>query len=102
MTTALKLPGLPLGSLPFNSAGTSPGALVWGDINGDGTFQAQARHAAGNQPVDLVTGDFDYNRRLDLTVANPLSPDIPAGTIDYSRPGDVSVLGNGERTRRIL
>src|SRR5271157_982622 len=93
------------------STGTEPGAIVAGDFkgdgrtdlavantgsddvsvllgNGDGTFQNQARYAAGFGPSALVVGDFDGDgdSLTDLAVANYLSNDVSV------------LLGNGDGT----
>ena len=44
--------------------------------NGDGTFQEQARYAAGDGPIALVAGDFNGDGRQDLAVANSNSNNI--------------------------
>jgi hypothetical protein len=58
--------------------------------NGDGTFQPAVEYAVGSFPMSLVTGDFNRDGRLDLSVVNYGS---------YSSGGTVSILlGNGDGT----
>ena len=54
--------------------------------NGDGTFQAPVRIAAGASPTSLVAGDFNGDGRPDLAVANFDSNDMSV------------LLGNGDGT----
>jgi MBG domain (YGX type)/Bacterial Ig-like domain (group 3)/FG-GAP-like repeat len=54
--------------------------------NGDGTFQAGASYAVGNDPVALVTGDLNNDGKLDLVLCN-----FTDNTISV-------LLGNGDGT----
>ena len=54
--------------------------------NGDGTFQDQARYAAGHGPYAIVAGDFNGDGRTDLAVANYADNDVSV------------LLGNGDGT----
>lgn len=66
--------------------------------NGDGTFQAAKQVEVGDDPVHLVSGDFNGDGTLDLAVANSGNTGNDFGTFD---PGDVSVLlGNGDGSFR--
>jgi len=58
--------------------------------NGDGTFRKGVRAAAGPNPVDIATADFNGDGKLDVVVTN-----VPTGT----SPQTISVLlGNGDGT----
>ncbi|MBR0756724.1 VCBS repeat-containing protein [Bradyrhizobium jicamae] len=54
--------------------------------NGDGTFQDQMPYAAGTQPIDIATGDFNGDGKTDIVVA-------AAGAQAVS-----ILLGNGDGT----
>jgi hypothetical protein len=101
------------------SVGTSPGAVAIGDFNGDGkpdlvvanagnagladdgnvsvllgngdgTFQAAVKVAAGKNPASIVAGDFNGDGKLDLAVSNRGDPTSGAGA------AVIILLGKGD------
>jgi len=81
----------------FGPGSTPPGAVSILMGNGDGTFRPPVEYAVGQDPVAMVTGDFDGDGITDLAVAE--GGDSLWGT---GEPGGVSVLlGNGDGTFRV-
>ena len=69
------------------SVGNSVSVLLG---NGDGTFQAHMEYGTGLGPTEAVVGDFNFDGKLDLAVAN-YGPAYRAGSVSI-------LLGNGDGT----
>ena len=72
-------------------AGGDPGSVSVLLGNGDGTFQAALKVAAGTSPYSVVVGDFNGDGKLDLAVANNGNFSGDSGGVSMS-------LGNGDGT----
>jgi hypothetical protein len=68
--------------------------------NGDGTFQAAAKYAAGPEPFSMAVGDFNSDGKLDLAVTNVC--DLTQNDfMCASENAQISVLlGNGDGSFR--
>ena len=53
-----------------SASGTTGGTASILLGNGDGTFQTHVDHALGNQPISILTADFNGDGKLDLAAAN--------------------------------
>ncbi|MGA7343548.1 MAG: VCBS repeat-containing protein [Terracidiphilus sp.] len=85
--------GIPDLAVALNTGATGVPSTVTILIgNGDGTFtQKPESPATGDNPIFIVTGDFNGDGILDLAVANTY--------VDTNEPGTITVLlGNGDGT----
>jgi hypothetical protein len=105
------------------TTGTYPGSIVTGDFNGDGkldlamtartsnasvyaasvllgngdgTFQPQTEYTIGDEPAQIVAGDFNGDGKLDLATVNACGDDPNCGPTSSAT---ISILaGNGDGT----
>ncbi len=71
-----------------------PGSVAILLNRGDGTFQLSSPYSTGMDPVSVIAGDFNGDGKLDLAVANAITPGHPG-------PGTISIfLNNGDATFR--
>jgi hypothetical protein len=83
------------GALDVVTAGTDSHGASYVSIllgNGDGTFQAPGKFAAGAGAIAVTAGDFNSDGRLDLAVADRGDPNTGQGR------GVSILLGNGDGT----
>ncbi|HYA24647.1 MAG TPA: FG-GAP-like repeat-containing protein, partial [Terriglobales bacterium] len=75
------------------TSGYSKGNLSFGTVsvlfgNGDGTLQPATTYPVGRDPVDMVAGDFNRDRQLDLAVvaedANVVTVLLNTGVVSFS------------------
>jgi len=66
----------------------APGSLVIFENDGAGGVAQQIVIPTGDEPVDITSGDFDGDGRMDLAVANSLSQDVAIYYNDDSDPSD--------------